>query len=394
MKHLLLTTIAAVLVVGCSDPEAEANKLFTEASQLVREADAITESYSLEAYNKRKAAVELLERIPVQYPQSSLSVKISEGDFKIQSQSTDEIRKKMKPEISIHEATKEGNSEAVKQHLATGTDVNAKDGAEDTPLHHAANEGHKEVVELLIAKGADVNGKSDSGLTPLHHAVAGDHKETAELLIAKGADVNAKGDGVTPLHIAAWLSQKGTAELLIAKGADVNAKLEAGTLKGQTPLDRAILYESAETADLLRKHGGISGAADSIHVAAAVGNIETVKQHLVDGTDVNSKDEDGLTPLHSAAFIGHKEIAELLIAKGADLNAKSDDGYTPLHAAALYGHTEIAELLIEEGADVNAKKNSGRTPLDHAITGKHPELADLLRKHGGKTGEELKAEGK
>jgi len=25
---------------------------------------------------------------------------------------------------------------------------------------------------------------------------------------------------------------------------------------------------------------------------------------------------------------------------------------------------------------------------------KHPEIADLLRKHGGKTGEELKAEGK
>jgi len=29
-----------------------------------------------------------------------------------------------------------------------------------------------------------------------------------------------------------------------------------------------------------------------------------------------------------------------------------------------------------------------------AILNKQPELADLLRKHGGKTGEELKAEGK
>jgi len=29
-----------------------------------------------------------------------------------------------------------------------------------------------------------------------------------------------------------------------------------------------------------------------------------------------------------------------------------------------------------------------------AIGRKHPETADLLRKHGGKTGEELKAEGK
>ena len=36
--------------------------------------------------------------------------------------------------------------------------------------------------------------------------------------------------------------------------------------------------------------------------------------------------------------------------------------------------------------------NEGRTPLDKAK--RHPETADLLRKHGGKTAEELKAAGK
>ena len=41
-------------------------------------------------------------------------------------------------------------------------------------------------------------------------------------------------------------------------------------------------------------------------------------------------------------------------------------------------------------SDVNAKDNDGDTPLSCA----KGETADLLRKHGGKTGEELKAEGK
>ena len=41
-------------------------------------------------------------------------------------------------------------------------------------------------------------------------------------------------------------------------------------------------------------------------------------------------------------------------------------------------------------SDVNAKDNDGDTPLSYA----KGETADLLRKHGGKTGEELKAEGK
>jgi ankyrin repeat protein len=55
---------------------------------------------------------------------------------------------------------------------------------------------------------------------------------------------------------------------------------------------------------------------------------------------------------------------------------------------------EIAELLIAKGADVYAKGVAGITPLDWAIPRKLTETADLLRKHGGKTGEELKAEGK
>jgi ankyrin repeat protein len=103
------------------------------------------------------------------------------------------------------------------------------------------------------------------------------------------------------------------------------------------------------------------GPSISILEAANKGDIETIKQRLEAGTDVNVKDPHGGTPLHRAAMNGHKEIAELLIAKGAD---------------------------------VNAKNKFDSTPLDWAISGKHPETVDLLRKHGGKTGEELKAEGK
>ena len=99
----------------------------------------------------------------------------------------------------------------------------------------------------------------------------------------------------------------------------------------------------------------------SIHQAVFDGNIGAVKQHLDAGTDVNAKAYGGSTPLHRAAFDGHKEIAE---------------------------------LLIDKGADVNAKNQENTTPLDKAIENKQPELGNLLRKHGGKTGAELKAEGK
>ena len=83
------------------------------------------------------------------------------------------------------------------------------------------------------------------------------------------------------------------------------------------------------------------------------------------------------------------------------MNAKDNRGRTPLHWAAIEGHKEVAELLIAKGADVNPNTSNvydfsydGRTPLDVAIGRKHPETIDHLRKHGGKTSEELKAEGK
>ena len=121
---------------------------------------------------------------------------------------------------TLSEACYNGNIEAVKKHLATGSDVNAKNSDDWTPLQIAADKGHKEIAELLIVKGADVNMKNRFGWTPLAFAAERSHKEIVELLIAKGADVNAEHSG------------------------------------GTTPLDTAI----GETDDLLRKHGGKTSA--------------------------------------------------------------------------------------------------------------------------------------
>ena len=54
------------------------------------------------------------------------------------------------PDISIHDAARDENIEVVKQHLAAGTDVDAKDVLMGmTPLHYAAIRGQKEIVGLL-----------------------------------------------------------------------------------------------------------------------------------------------------------------------------------------------------------------------------------------------------
>ena len=182
---------------------------------------------------------------------------ITEGEdglyLKKLSQAESQLIFREAAELIFREAVEEGNLKAVKQHLADGTNLNAKDYFGMTPLMAAIEQDHKEIAELLIGNGADVNTKDDQGWTPLYHAVLEAQKEIAELLIAKGADVNAMDRyGGFPLYHAAIEGHKEIAELLIAKGADVNAKNDIS----ETPLDGANKNNKSEIADLLRKHGG------------------------------------------------------------------------------------------------------------------------------------------
>jgi ankyrin repeat protein len=67
--------------------------------------------------------------------------------------------------------------------------------------------------------------------------------------------VNAKYlDRSVPLHIAAAMGHKEVVKILIEEGGDVN-EINAD---GHTPLDMA--ENHPEVANLLRKHGGKSGA--------------------------------------------------------------------------------------------------------------------------------------
>jgi len=149
MKHLVLATIAAVLLVGCGESQQSAPPSETPPVEPVAEA-AQTEPPTTKA-----------------------------------------------PDISIHKAAGDGNIEAVKNHLAAGTDVDARDGEDKTPLTQAAWGGHNEITKLLIAKGADVNAMDDDGITPLDFAIVDKISETADLLRKNGGKTGEelKADG-------------------------------------------------------------------------------------------------------------------------------------------------------------------------------------------------------
>jgi ankyrin repeat protein len=142
MKHIIITTIAAVLLVGCGESQQESPSPETQPAEPVAKATQ-PEPPTAEA-----------------------------------------------PAISIIDAARDGNIKSVKQHLAAGTHVDTINSFENTALHRAAEFGRKEVVELLIAKGANVNARGFLGITPLDRAIGykptETHPELADLLRKHG----------------------------------------------------------------------------------------------------------------------------------------------------------------------------------------------------------------
>jgi ankyrin repeat protein len=309
MKYLLLTTIAAVVLVGCG-PSVDIHLAAREGNiEAVKQ--AIDDGADLNAKDN-------VNMTPLHWAVNNSQKEIVEL---LIANGADVNAKTENGWTPLHSAAGKGYKEIAELLINKGANVNAKGSKQkETPLYTAASEGHREVAELLIDKGADVNAK-DAILeeTPLNSAAYFAHKEVVELLIAKGADVNAKdGDGFTPLHKAAKNGHKEIAELLISKSADVNTK---GKYFRKTPLDAAITFKHTEIAALLRKHGGKTGAwfkaEESIHIAARVGHVEAIKKHLADSADVNAKDEDDRTPLDWAIKHKQTEIAALLRKHGA-----------------------------------------------------------------------------
>lgn len=143
------------------------------------------------------------------------------------------------PEIDIHTAVATGNKEALRQHIAAGSDINAKDPfGGSSPLITAAVFGRTDLAKLLVDAGADLNFRNNDGSTPLISAAFFGRPEIVELLLDAGADKSIRNRyGATAYEsvITPFSQVKSTYDMMGKALAPMGLKLDYGYLETVRP---------------------------------------------------------------------------------------------------------------------------------------------------------------
>jgi ankyrin repeat protein len=165
------------------------------------------------------------------------------------------VSAKASNDAAFIEAAGKGQLDKVRELLAAGAKIDARNGNGYTGLSLAAWRGHAAVVEFLLDSGANPNLANEDNKAPLHWASIDKNRAgIVTALLAKGAKVDGRDkQGFTALMVAAMNNRVDTVEALIAGGADVNAKSNNGTTalklaKGGFPLPRFELVRILEKA--------------------------------------------------------------------------------------------------------------------------------------------------
>ncbi|XP_068012873.1 ankyrin-1 isoform X1 [Melanerpes formicivorus] len=163
----------------------------------------------------------------------------------------------------------------------------------------------------------------------------------------------------------------------------------AKQLKKIKDIEAQALQEQKEKEESNRKRRNRSrdrkkkaDAATSFLRAARSGNLDKALDHLRNGVDINTCNQNGLNALHLASKEGHVKMVVELLHKEIVLETTTKKGNTALHIAALAGQQDVVRELVNYGANVNAQSQKGFTPLYMAAQENHLEVVKFLLENG------------
>jgi len=206
----------------------------------------------------------------------------------------------------------------------------------------SAERGDTKALLLFFEAGIDVNARNSDGYTALMAAAKNGQLEVLNKLLEQKANVDIQGySGLTALMLAAENNRLSIVKTLLSRNADPNLQDN----NGWTALMKAVYRGNTECV-----------------VAIADRSRQEVNRGLL-----------------VAALMGHKETAKALLDRGAEIDSRAEDGRTPLMLAASKGNTDLVSFFLHEGADPSLTDKSGNTAASLASAKGSREVASLLR---------------
>ncbi|KAM4746086.1 ankyrin-1a [Anableps anableps] len=161
-------------------------------------------------------------------------------------------------------------------------------------------------------------------------------------------------------------------------GADAGNSFLRAARSGN--LDKALEHIKNGIDINTANQNGLNG----LHLASKEGHVKMVLELLHNGITLETTTKKGNTALHIAALAGQEQVVTELVNYGANVNAQSQKGFTPLYMAAQENHLEVVKFLLENGANQSIPTEDGFTPLAVALQQGHENVVALLINYGTK----------
>ncbi|PTY40060.1 ankyrin repeat domain-containing protein [Brachyspira hampsonii] len=289
----------------------------------------------------------------------------------------------------------------------------------DTPLHNAALLGNTNTLTALMNRTPiNINAQNIDGNTPLHLAVKNHNSNTYRFLLLKGADYTIKNyDGKTASDLL-YGDGAESIESIISNNINTNNSfINTNNIlndKVNTNLNNSLFDNNTNSIYNYNNFDGVKAinannfADDLIYEYSDEGITEDNSDDYVedDTDDDYSEYYDASRPLFEAIYNNNVSDVLKAVSNGININSRNEDGFTPLLYAINYDRIEVMKALLSYSniIDIEMPLNNytnmysvkgknfsgevlfnGTTPLEYAVFKGNTNAVNLLIENGADT---------
>lgn len=260
-------------------------------------------------------------------------------------------------------------------------------------LHIASDRNKPDIIKSLLEHGANVHLQNYAG-TALHIAASRGYLPIAQMLLRAGSNPLVMNyEGKSPLGEARDSGRGEVLKILLPLWSprdylalDVQGKSFIDWVE-EFELNTGFVSNFVQT----RTHGNKS----ALQLSAEKGNIPDMESLLRWGSDPESQDESGATPMHYAAENGHLEVVMLLIGAGSDLHIRDKKTKTPLDRAVDNSHSDVIRILSDydekeaPNKELSNRPQQQRSRTDTIVHERRSSLAEVIVQETDRSGRTL-----